>query len=443
MDYSGKIKLLGKNYDYIIKGYEMTIVNACIDILRTHKISQIANRWIETEINEEKKLVVNLSYKNAKENAIIMNIDAYFYILDFEYEREKRKDEIHKITYRSDVIDYFFRPNKKYIKLVSNLIQTFDNGKLKKGDFKKYEFNYNNKKFIMYFGINSYLRTNERFMFDVFSSLNIECDENITFDETYEISMYIKKFLSFISNTRKVYFDEIMINRYFEKTNYKHGYFYLNHGNKENINYSNVLNYDDLKNNIEEIMQEIISDNICFTSLFQYDPNYINTIDIMNICAAFECQFERTYPKFKSKKFIDIKNDVLKQLKEFKLDYKKDKVSQEILDEIITSVKNYKDVLKSKLEYALADFEKLYTTKVRKYMDIKFDFKDNYKDMPSRIKTARNQLDHGNTNVKINYDVLTDTILLRAITYFMIFKSAGMNKTNIMKCIKKFTRFGL
>lgn len=443
MDYSGKINLLGKKYHYIIKGYEMTIVNTRIDILRNHKLSEITNKWIETETNEEKKLVVKLSYKNARDDAIIMKIDAYFYIIDLEYKREKMKDEIHKITYRSDVLDYFFRPNKKYIKLVSNLIQTFDNGKLKKENFKKYEFYYNNKKFIMYFGINSYLRTNERFMFDVFSSLNIECDDNITFDEVYEISMYVKKFLSFISNTRKVYFDEVMINGYFNESKYKYGYFYLNHGDKESVYYMNVLNYDDLKNNIQEIMQEIINDNIYFTSLFQYDQNYINTIDIMNICAAFECQFDRTYPKFKNKKFNDVKNDILLNLKEFKLDYKKDKESQEILDGIILSVKNYKDVLKSKLEYALKDFEKLYTTKVRKYMDIKFDFKDNYMDMPSRIKNARNQLDHGNTNVKINYDVLTDTILLRAITYFMIFKSAGMNKTNTMKCIRKFTRFGV
>mgnify|MGYP000563729908 CR=1 FL=1 len=151
MDYSGKINLLGKKYHYIIKGYEMTIVNTRIDILRNHKLSEITNKWIETETNEEKKLVVKLSYKNARDDAIIMKIDAYFYITDLEYKREKMKDEIRKITYRSDVLDYFFRPNKKYIKLVSNLIQTFDNGKLKKENFKKYEFYYNNKKFIITF----------------------------------------------------------------------------------------------------------------------------------------------------------------------------------------------------------------------------------------------------------------------------------------------------
>ena len=87
MDYSGKINLLGKKYDYIIKGYEMTIVNTRIDILRNYKLSEITNKWIETETNEEKKLVVKLSYKNARDDAIIMNIDAYFYIIDLEYKR--------------------------------------------------------------------------------------------------------------------------------------------------------------------------------------------------------------------------------------------------------------------------------------------------------------------------------------------------------------------
>ena len=58
----------------------------------------------------------------------------------------------------------------------------------------------------------------------------------------------------------------------------------------------------------------------------------------------------------------------------------------------------------------------------------------------------RNALAHGDKknsdkNFQINDDVLTDTILLRAITYFMFFKSINMNSDNILKCIRKFTRF--
>ena len=203
------------------------------------------------------------------------------------------------------------------------------------------------------------------------------------------------------------------------------------------------MNFDDIKEKISEIFNEIINDNICFVSLFQYEENYISTIDIMNVCAAFESQFDKTYPKYRNKRFHIVKEDLVAELNMFKSNYKKDKKSQIILDEIILSVKNYKDILKSKLEYALEDFEKLYNTKVREHTDIKFDFKDNYKDMPTRIKNARNKLDHGNTKVKISYDVLNDTILLRAITYFMILKKAGLKRINIMKCIRKFTKYGV
>ena len=363
MDYSGKINLLGKKYHYIIKGYEMTIVNTRIDILRNHKLSEITNKWIETETNEEKKLVVKLSYKNARDDAIIMKIDAYFNIIDLEYKREKMKDEIRKLTYRSDVLDYFFRPNKKYIKLVSNLIQTFDNGKLKKENFKKYEFYYNNKKFIMYFGINSYLRTNERFMFDVFSSLNIECDDNITFDEVYEISMYVKKFLSFISNTRKVYFDEVMINGYFNESKYKYGYFYLNHGDKESVYYMNVLNYDDVMNTQREIIYKrrneildkdsirdrvltIFKDYVVETVNDHFVPEDVLTHnDIVNICEIFNSNL------LKSEKLVekDLENKSI------------DEVQNTIYDIV---VKDYNEKLKDVPKEIQDDFEKAITLRV-------------------------------------------------------------------------------
>ncbi len=213
----GKIELLGKEYSYVVIGYEMIIIDSKEDILKTHKIAQITNRWLKTKINEGKKLIVKLSYKHAGENALIMNVIAFFSVFDMskffiefkQYEPSKRKDEIHKITYVSDVLDYFFRP-KGYKGFVSNLIESFhDDVKLKKGNFKHYSFNYNNKNFVMYFGIlNEYKRDN-RFVFDIHSLLIIECEENIEFDEVYKISVYVKTFLALVSNKRKVYFDEI------------------------------------------------------------------------------------------------------------------------------------------------------------------------------------------------------------------------------------------
>ncbi len=175
-------------------------------------------------------------------------------------------------------------------------------------------------------------------------------------------------------------------------------------------------------------MDKIIENDVLFILLFQYDTNYIKTIDIINICAAFECQFKATYPEFKCQ--------YRKIYPEFKCRFFK----------TCARLNKNKVSLRQKIEYALADFEKFYEQTSTQSFKIEYDFKEDYKEMPIRIVYARNMLAHGdkktdNKNFQINDDVLTDTILLRAIIYFMIFKSIDMNQTNIMKCIRKFTRF--
>lgn len=443
MDYSGKIKLFDKDYDYIIKDFEMTIIDSRHDLLRKHKLADIVGVWLETNTDNEKKLKLKLSYKFSNDNAVIMNIDAYLFVLDFEFEKDKKNEEIHKLTFRSDILDFFYRPKRNYIKVVSKLISSFETNKLPKKEFKEYKFIFNKKEFTLYFGINSYLRVPDRFMFDVFNSLNIECEKNIEIEEIYKLSLVVKSFLSFVSNTRKAYLEEVIINGYFTESKYKHGKFCLNQSPKEDYSYVHILNYDDIKDNIGNIFQEIIDDKICFVSLFQYDRDYINTIDIMNICAAFECQFDITYPNYRNNKFKTIKKEMVEQLKLLSSKYKNNEKDYEIYQEILSSTNNYKDTLKLKLEYALTEFEKLYKAKTREHIDIKLDFTEDYKEMPTRIKNARNSLDHGNTKYIIIYKELTDTILLRAITYSMILKVAGVKKANIMKCIRKFTRFGV
>ena len=345
MDYSGKIKLNDKEYDYFIKGYEMTIIDSRTDFFRKNKLGDILGKWLETNTDNHKKLKLKLSYKYFNDNAVTMNIDAFLYVLDLELDENRKNDEIHKLTFRSEVLDYFYRPQKDYIENVSKIINSFAKNDYNKKATKKYEFKYNNKNYILYFGINCYLKVYNNFMFDVFSSLNIECKENITMDEVHELSIIVKKFLSFISNNRKVYIDTILVNSYFdENIKYKNGEFYLNQSAKEKIEFKSVLNYDDIKENIGNIFDEIINDKICFISLFQYDKDYINTIDIMNICAAFESQFDVTYPKYRDDNFKKIKKEIINHIKLIEEKFSSDIKNKEVYDDILNSVKNYKDL---------------------------------------------------------------------------------------------------
>lgn len=249
--------------------------------------------------------------------------------------------------------------------------------------------------------------------------------------------------MSFLSNTRIVKIDKIITNGYFDEehiSKYRHGNYYIHQGNIKNVSCSNVISYDYLEDSIGNIMKEIIDDNICFTSLFQYDKDIVSYVDIMNICAAFESQFDVTYQNYKSDIFKKIKKDVVNSVKSMKDNYPNEE-ELTIYNEILSGVKNYSDYLRNKIDFALFEFEKLYDES-KDLVDIKFDFKDDYKEMPKRIKDARNHLDHGST-YHFNGSELTDTYLLRAITYFMILKHAGVDNNNIMKCIRIFTRFGV
>lgn len=442
MEYYGKIEISNEEYSCTLKNGEMTIIDSREDLLRKNKINEVTGKWIELK-KEYSQLYLKLSFKSFSDNAVILNVDACYDAFEYDLGREEKNKEIHKLTFRSDVLDYFYRPKGKYINAISTLIKGFDKYEENSLQTKKYKFKFHDKDFNMYFGFNAYLKVDKDFPFDVFNSLNLECAEEITLDDIYDLTFIVRKFLSFISNTRMVKIDKIITNGYFDEENikkYRHGEYYIFQKNIDNVSRSDVIIYDYLENSIGDIMNEIINNNICFTSLFQYDRDFVSYVDIMNICAAFESQFKVTYPKYRCEKFLKVKKDIISNIKEMKSNY--DDIEElEIYNEIFEGIDNYNDILRHKLEYALSNFEKLYDES-KDPVSIKFDFKDSYKDMPNRIKNARNKLDHGSPYY-FNGEELTDTYLLRAITYFMILKHAGVDNENIMNCIRVFTRFGV
>ena len=188
MDYNGKIVLNDKEYDYIIKDYEMIIIDSKNDILRKNKLDTITGKWIDATAEYDLKLKLLLSYKFSDSNSLKLNVEACLMMHDFEYEKDK-SDEVHKITIRSNALDYFYRPNDTYIKEVSEVIGSFQSTEDKRSySPKKYKISFNKKEYNVFFGVNSYLQVWEKFMFDVFSSMNFYCDEEIQIDEI--ISMF-------------------------------------------------------------------------------------------------------------------------------------------------------------------------------------------------------------------------------------------------------------
>lgn len=432
MEYSGNVLICGKKYMFQIKDFEFILLNSRTEIIVHKEIEKVNNTWIKAE-TKYNKLDINISLKRIEDENLIFKIIAMKSLLKNFSDDSKKIEDVHKLTYRNNVLDFFYRPKENYSEMVSSLIKSFGNNKCEiPSNTETYNIEYKDKKFKLYFGMNCYLKVEKPFMFDTFSSLNIECDENITDDEILEISMIVKKFLSFLSNSRFSYIEKIIINDFFVSSQtYSHGEFVLLQTEKRQPNFWHTLIYDDLKSNISEIFEEIIDDKICFSSLFQYDEDFISSIDIMNICASFEKQFEVTYPNYKDDNFNLIKKEILKLVKENETTIVKNDNLKDYFDDIYNWIKVYKSNLKSKLEYALEDFEQLYIEENNKerILDMKFDFGKEYKGMPSIMKEARNNLDHGNS-YELKVVNLTDTLLLRAIVYNMILKCAKVDNKN-------------
>ena len=152
----------------------------------------------------------------------------------------------------------------------------------------------------------------------------------------------------------------------------------------------------------------------------------------MNICASFESQFNNTYPNFKNKDFKKVKKEIIEYLKIMPNNYNTSKLEE--MNNIINGIKNYNDTLKSKLQYALEEFIKIYESGGGK---VNFDFGKDYINMPNRFKNARNALDHGNVKYELSNQEYFDVNLVRAIIYMMILKKIKLSDEQIKMCIRK------
>ena len=185
---------------------------------------------------------------------------------------------------------------------------------------------------------------------------------------------------------------------------------------------------------IGNIFDQISGNQIYFRSLFNENDAIIRTYDIMNICAAFEAQFDILEPKFKDKTQSDIKKKMVNHLASHRTEY--DDTEAVYFDAILNGLKNFNDTLQKRLQIALDEFIRIYGED-----DICFDFSPEYRTMPKRIKDTRNALDHGNHTYQLTSLMFKDTELLRAITYMLILKKANMSDTNIRACLKRLSKF--
>lgn len=401
------------------------------------------------------KLVENdiITLKDRDNNFLYLKIEDRFFASSFEYGfnisayvikyNRNRFDSadssisFDNMIFRSDVIDYFFRNNKIFRKETACLL--INENEIVESQIPEkrpsVQMTLDNKTYKMDFGT-MLEGSNQPFPYVIKNYIKIFNDKMNGLQDAFKIAKTIQLFLKFISQSPNVNFYNSIWLIKGEDINNRNIFMYLRPEN-ERLNANRVLLYEDIDEIIGSLMEMIYNDQICFRSLFVSDYDRITHADIMNVCAAFETQFQYRYKKnFRYKEQERVKKkmiEILEQARESQFD----DIEKPLFDELLSGVKNVSETLRKRIEIALDDFIKMYGQE-----EIKYDFEESYLEMPERIKNSRNALDHGRINYQFENVMYWDAELLRAVVYMMILETAGLsdNKQKIKNSIRKLSK---
>jgi len=454
MNFSGKVAINNCEYDCHIKNSEMVVTKSGVDFLREQTnigwdillrdwITLLSDDAFDKRHGCRDKLIVRLQYKSADRGVLCFDVTSCMELLE-RTDSVQGNDIVKLLTIRSDIIDKFYWSDRTCDENIESVASIFCREHKQANKPDEYKLNFEGKEVIISFVVTAGHKweygSAMGFPFQIFVALNIECETGLSAQESFVFCHHIKSFLSFISNARDIFLDEILVNtnEYMDTIptgleNYASGKLYLTQEANKNDKVTKIIPYVLVKNLISSILDKIVNGKIFVLSLFQYENDAINTIDISNVCSAFESQFRIRYPKFNNEEFDKVKSAVkaiLKELENCPL------LNGEMVSDFVNWNSNYSGTLKMKLDHALNDFIEMFKLN-DEYWEHCIDLicGNGYNDMPKRMKNARNALAHGNNLT--DFRVLHDTCLLRAVTYAMILTELGLDSATVVKCVKK------
>ena len=222
-------------------------------------------------------------------------------------------EQIEKIRFYGECLDKFYYP-KKVIEKSDFFYSDEIKFEVNKNKLKTEDFTVN--KDIFSFGV--YWRaphsSNINVVLDVSTYLEINFNTKKSIEQLVEYYLNIKKFFSFINNRRYVKFSKIfayktenidygITNQDIRPTPIQFELFFVDPDEKFDLNNSlNSIKLEDLDNKFSKIYKKVISKNFLteYYPLSTTDENYIDNDKYLSVSSAFESEFNKLYPKFKS-----------------------------------------------------------------------------------------------------------------------------------------------
>ncbi len=442
MEYRGQIEIEGATFQFMLKEYVLCILNDQKIFFSNKMVNSLidGDNCISLKDNNGNLLLTKIAECHSKTRyEWVFDVKAYIIKYNRCDEIQNQAIACKGLLLKSDVLDYFFRENNSYTKEALYLLNEWmgvEQRVEKPPHRKAFNIDIDGKRYDVQF--KTIIQGNDNpFPFDIRNCMIVSglgLSETKSIWKVFEI---VSSFLKFISQSSHINFVNPIILYNGIDINETDTYLYVKPDTQTRIARERVLKYEDMESVLGELLMAIYEDDINFRSLFIADYDKITHADIMNVCAAFEIQFDKKHKEeFVYQEQRRVRRKMVKLLKNMK----EEKFTEEeypLFDEIIEGFNLYKDTLQKRIEKSLIEFVDIYGED-----DIKADFELDFINMPKRIKDSRNALDHGNYQYKLESIMYWDSELLRAIVYMLILQMVGLKDgVKLKRLLKKLSRY--
>ena len=313
----------------------------------------------------------------------------------------------------------------------------------------------------------SYNRINTNLV-NIESFIKINFYKQKSIDEIVEYFLNLSKFFEFINNRKIVNFSKIKLYKHqkvrnqfksneIKNTKISFDCFFKSTDEKIDLNsLDKIITLDDLDDNFKKTYINVTKKNFstAYYPLSIVDNRYIDNDKFINVSSAFESEFDKLYPKFKSSvetEYKEVKEMILKSIdnkryreaKKVKNVEEKDEIKH--FKKIISECKYFHKIIKKidgtlseKINYAYKQFSNILEPQKQKILK-KYDIKSvKIGTIVKKFIDRRNSISHGYALEPFDNLEIVGYELIRIVIYCITFKRSGFsNEEKIKELIER------
>ncbi|MBU3073870.1 hypothetical protein [Clostridium estertheticum] len=405
----------------------------------------ISNDYIEGTTSDGKSILFISNGGSGNNNGFIQYDIRFIY----EYESNSLNGKlISGLIIKADEIDYFFNPSRVF----NGEISFNENDSLREITVKsvmdsKHTMqcgSYNSGDISITVEISAYSTYSSRSEnpLSAQSQICLEFDKPVDLHKALEIIYHQESFLNYISYRKNVNIREVSV---FEKNENELrrnvGEIYINRKKVIETNKrktKEVLTFELLEGKIAPILQAIAEGKVYLEHLCTCidDKSSYNVANIILLFAAFEREYNNIFSSrpIRSKEYLDLKADVLELLENHKKECKNRKL-RKYISGFKKIINNSDNSLSERIKNAITDNINIMEMFLHEnYQTVNKELID---DISLRMNSMRNDIAHGNLDLKIEPIHISDFGILKILIYVMRLNSMDISVKSIQKGICK------